>query len=320
VDCSLQDGIGDGVWKVQLSTAVVVWWDDTSPPVNVPLFCFCFWSCKQRMRGAAAGGAGAGGGAGKRNCLSEIQRLERDRDERRKNMEDRKNERAAEEARNRANGNMGDVDFQKMIREYREENVLPEEPHSPPGDMKICICIRKRPISAKEIKKKDHDAVTCSNPMVVVHDCKLKVDGITKYLDNNSFKMDHIFGEEDTTDDIYMYAVQPLAEFVLEGGRATVFACKLLLLILYFPCSVSPDSSADGQTGSGKTFTMVGIQKFIAEDLFHLFDTDPRYQSGRLEIGVSFFEIYGGRCQVSLSLSPLPSTVTPPLSMTCRIF
>lgn len=37
--------------------------------------------------------------------------------------------------------------------------------------------------------------------------------------------MDHTFHEDDTTDDIYMYAVQPLAEFVLDGGRATVFAC-----------------------------------------------------------------------------------------------
>jgi kinesin family member 2/24 len=167
----------------------------------------------------------AGGAGGKKNCLSEIQKLERERDERRRNMEEKKNERAAEEARNRANGNMGDVDFQKMIREYREENVSPEEPHTPPGDMKICICIRKRPVNSKEIKKKDHDAVTCSNPTVVVHDCKLKVDGITKYLDNTLFRMDHIFGEDDTTDDIYLYSVQPLAEFVLEGGRATVFAC-----------------------------------------------------------------------------------------------
>jgi hypothetical protein len=56
---------------------------------------------------------------------------------------------------------------------------------------------------------------------------------------------------------------------------------------------------------------MVGIQKFIAEDLFHLFETDPRYESGKLEIGVAFFEIYGGRCQVSplsLSLLLLPSS------------
>lgn len=214
----------------------------------------------------------------KDNCLSEIQKLEKDRDERRRHMEERKQERAVEEARNRANGNVGDIDFQRMIKEYREEHVPTEEPHQlTNSDMKICICIRKRPINQKEIKKKDYDAITCSNPLVAVHDCKLKVDGITKYLDNTIFYMDHIFGEDDTTDDIYLYAVQPLAEFVLDNGRATVFAY--------------------GQTGSGKTFTMTGIQKFIVEDLYHLFENDTRYQSGRLEIGVSFFEIYGGRCQ-----------------------
>jgi kinesin family member 2/24 len=164
--------------------------------------------------------------AKKNNCLSEIQRLEKEREDRRRNAEEKKVERAAEEARNRANGNPGDVDFQKMIREYREDDLPPEEQHTPPGETKICICVRKRPINSKEIKKKDHDSVTCSNPIVVVHDCKLKVDGITKYLDNNLFRLDHTFHEDDTTDDIYMYAVQPLAEFVLDGGRATVFACK----------------------------------------------------------------------------------------------
>lgn len=55
--------------------------------------------------------------------------------------------------------------------------------------------------------------------------------------------------------------------------------------------------SLDGQTGSGKTYTMVGIQKFMAEDLFHLLETDSHYQSENLQVGVSFFEIYGGRCQ-----------------------
>jgi hypothetical protein len=45
---------------------------------------------------------------------------------------------------------------------------------------------------------------------------------------------------------------------------------------------------------------MVGIQKFMAEDLFHLLESDPNYQNEALQVGVSFFEIYGGRCQVSL--------------------
>ena len=46
--------------------------------------------------------------------------------------------------------------------------------------MKICICVRKRPVSSKEVARNDHDSVTCLHPEVVVHDCKLRVDGITK--------------------------------------------------------------------------------------------------------------------------------------------
>jgi kinesin family protein 2/24 len=39
-----------------------------------------------------------------------------------------------------------------------------------------------------------------------------------------------------------------------------------------------------------------GIQKFVAEDLFHLLESNEQYRE-QLVIGVSFFEIYGGRCQ-----------------------
>ncbi len=70
----------------------------------------------------------------------------------------------------------------------------------------------------------DHDSVTCLNPTVIVHDCKLKVDGISKYLDNNTFEVDHTFHEDNTTDEIYSAAVEPLVDFVVDGGRATVFA------------------------------------------------------------------------------------------------
>ena len=33
-------------------------------------------------------------------------------------------------------------------------------------------------------------------------DCKMKVDGISKYLDNASFEFDHTFHEENSTEDI----------------------------------------------------------------------------------------------------------------------
>ncbi len=192
-------------------------------------------------------------------------------------MEQAKQDRAAEEQRNREMGTPGDVDFQRMIRVYRNNEAPPSQAHAPPGEMKICILVRKRPISQKEIKRHDYDSVTCINPLVVVHDCKLKVDGISKYLDNTSFEFDHTFHEDDSTDDIYLYAVQPLVDFVLSGGRATVFAY--------------------GQTGSGKTFTMQGIQGFVAEDLFALILKYEEEQNLSINIYVSYFEIYGGRCQ-----------------------
>lgn len=56
------------------------------------------------------------------------------------------------------------------------------------------------------MKRSDHDSVTCLNPLVIVHDCKLKVDGISKYLDNQSFEFDHTFHEEDTTESLYVSA------------------------------------------------------------------------------------------------------------------
>jgi kinesin family protein 2/24 len=31
------------------------------------------------------------------------------------------------------------------------------------------------------------DALSCSNPMIRVHEPKLKVDGITKYVENHDF-------------------------------------------------------------------------------------------------------------------------------------
>ena len=211
----------------------------------------------------------------KKNTLQEIQRLERERDERRKKMLQMKQERADEDKANRAAGRPGDVDFQRMVSNYRS-SCKKEQPHTNAGSNKITICIRKRPISSKEIKKQDYDSVTCMNPVVTIHDSKLKVDGISKYLSNSSFEMDHTFDEDSETQDIYEYSVQSLVPFVVNGGRATCFAY--------------------GQTGSGKTYTMQGIQKYMAADLYAELANDPAKYGG-IQVFVSYFEIYGGRCQ-----------------------
>lgn len=99
--------------------------------------------------------------------------------------------------------------------------------HSKPGKAKITICVRKRPVNSKEVARKDWDSVSCLNPKVYVHTCKLKVDGITKYLDNQVFAFDHTFGEDDQNEDVYVYTVQPQVAFMFKGGNATCFACVL---------------------------------------------------------------------------------------------
>lgn len=168
--------------------------------------------------------------------------MEAEREARRRAMQDRKQERLDEEQRNLAAGNPGDVDFIGLVRKWREQHVpsfvdeMMDSSGSGSGKLqhipslsthpKICICVRKRPVSNKERKKLDHDSITCVHPEVWVHSAKLRVDGITKYLDHNSFRFDYSFHEQSTTEQVYEKSTLPLINFVCagKGGRATVFA------------------------------------------------------------------------------------------------
>mmetsp|Transcript_6322 Transcript_6322/g.8536 ORF Transcript_6322/g.8536 Transcript_6322/m.8536 type:complete len:592 (-) Transcript_6322:506-2281(-) len=223
--------------------------------------------------------AGAGAPAKDQTRLR-IERMEAEREERRRLMQERKIERAEEEQRNLAAGNPGDVDFIGLVRKWRESHSDTAYPLSSAKQQpKICIAVRKRPVSDKERAKRDHDSVTCFHPTVWVHSAKLRVDGITKYLDHNSFRFDYSFDETSTTEDVYNYSAMPLIDFVCsgKGGRATVFAY--------------------GQTGSGKTYTMNGIQSMVADDLFHLLSSGDENNCtlDNTIVTVTFFEIYGGR-------------------------
>ena len=59
--------------------------------------------------------------------------------------------------------------------------------------MKISVCVRKRPIFQKEEANGEMDAVSAANPKIRVHECKLRVDGITKYIENHDFNFDNAF-------------------------------------------------------------------------------------------------------------------------------
>jgi kinesin family protein 2/24 len=213
-----------------------------------------------------------------------VEKMEAERVARRQQMVARKANRAQEEQRNIALGNPGDVDFIGMVAAWRASQAG-MRPHELASDLKICICVRKRPHSNKEREKMDHDSVTCLHPYAHVHSAKVKVDGITKYLDHQSFRFDQTFGDGETTEDVYKYAAMPLVDFVCKGhgGRATCVAY--------------------GQTGSGKTYTMSGVQVMVAEDIFMLLAENAQQKQGNLPttdntiVTVSFFELYGGRCQ-----------------------
>jgi kinesin family member 2/24 len=172
----------------------------------------------------------------KSSVVEEIEKLKKNREERRMKMEHIKKERAEREAENEANGRAGDVEFDLMIDKYRIRQHLLQQ-HTLASNVRLCVCVRKRPIFTKEESNGEIDAISCANPQVVIHECKFKVDGISKYVENHGFTFDNSFNQDETNDDVYEYAVSPHVDLIMNQGVVTCFAY--------------------GQTGSGKTFTMV---------------------------------------------------------------
>lgn len=156
-----------------------------------------------------------------------IERMEEEREERRKEMNQRKQSRKEKSAKLLAAGNPGDVDFIGMVEEWRAEQASKQKKSnqkSLSGNSNIIVAVRKRPMFEKEREKLDHDSVSCYHPKVWIHSAKFKVDGITKYLTHTGFQFDHAFGEESTTDQIYVATTLPLVDHVVRTrGRATVF-------------------------------------------------------------------------------------------------
>lgn len=73
--------------------------------------------------------------------------------------------------------------------------------------MKISVCVRKRPIFNKESASGEIDSVSAANPKIRVHECKYRVDGITKYVENHDFQFDNSYSEQENTNDLYRSAI-----------------------------------------------------------------------------------------------------------------
>jgi len=107
---------------------------------------------------------------------------------------------------NEANGRLVDADFDLMMDNYRL-GAADAKPHTSTVNMKISVCVRKRPIFQKESQAGEIDAVSAANPLIRVHECKYKVDGITKFIENHDFTFDNTFSEVETNDHLYRAAI-----------------------------------------------------------------------------------------------------------------
>lgn len=215
----------------------------------------------------------------KSNVVKEIEKIKQNREVRRAKQEEKR------QIVNNVDTSVPAWEFSEMISEFRSHIEFTRLTNSEPvRDLRISVCVRKRPINKKETSKKDIDVITMPNKdHCLVHLPKLKVD-LTKYLDNQKFRFDFAFDEATSNDLTYKYSAQPLVRTIFEGGNAMCFAY--------------------GQTGSGKTFTMggdfsqknvdcsKGIYALTARDVFKQIHGKFKNQ---LEVYCTFFEIYCGK-------------------------
>ncbi|BES90945.1 kinesin-like protein [Nesidiocoris tenuis] len=223
-------------------------------------------------------------GRKRNNVVKEVEKLKKNREERRLRQAEKKEEKEA-----LMNIDPGNPNWQTlaMIREYQNSlDFRPLRGFEGVETHQITVCVRKRPLNKKEVARKEVDVITVPRKdMIVVHETKNKVD-LTKYLENQQFRFDYAFDDTCSNELVYHYTAKPLVKTIFEGGMATCFAY--------------------GQTGSGKTHTMggtfsgkhqdskKGIYAMVAKDVFKFLNSSP-YQEQNLIVSASFFEIYSGK-------------------------
>jgi kinesin family protein 2/24 len=163
----------------------------------------------------------------KSKVVKQIERIAVKREQRRVKQEERRHR------LNEVDHSIPAWEFQAMITEYRQQyEITYLTINDQDKDLKICVCVRKRPITKKELNKKDIDVLTIpTKDVVIVHLPKVKVD-LTKYIDNQKFRFDYVFHESSNNELVYHFTARPLVQSLFQGNNPMVFAY--------------------GQTGSGK--------------------------------------------------------------------
>ena len=133
--------------------------------------------------------------------VKEVERLKKNREERRAKQAEILEEKVQQKNIDPGNPNW---EFLCMIREYQDQlEFNPLKDGDAVIEHQISVCVRKRPLSNKENKRKEVD-VTCTpnKEQVIVHEPKTKVD-LTKYLDNQHFRFDYAFDESASNELVY---------------------------------------------------------------------------------------------------------------------
>ncbi|KAF1796706.1 P-loop containing nucleoside triphosphate hydrolase protein [Mucor lusitanicus] len=161
---------------------------------------------------------------------------------------------------------------------YAETTANVSNYNLPPSDLnqKIRVCVRKRPLSKKEIDKGDKDVAPMNgNRSLQINEPKLKLD-LTKYTEQHAFTFDDVFDLNCPNNLVYERTAWPLVNYIFKGGKATCFAY--------------------GQTGSGKTFTMLdpkqGLYIMAARDIFSML---RKPENQHLSAWIGLYEIYQGQ-------------------------
>ncbi|KAL7740568.1 hypothetical protein ACLKA6_009455 [Drosophila palustris] len=220
------------------------------------------------------------------SVVREVERLKEQRERRRALQAEQRKEISALKNKDPNNPNW---EVALMVRNYRDLlHMNPLRCLSPRGAriQQITVCVRKRPMSRRELLSKAVDVISVTNrDSLIVHELRNKVD-LTKFLEHHKFRFDYTFDEACSNTLVYEHTARPLIRTMFEGGNATCFAY--------------------GQTGSGKTHTMggefcgkvqdctTGIYALAARDVFSELEK-PKYRDLGASVTCSYFEIYGSK-------------------------
>ena len=133
------------------------------------------------------------------NELNNLKRRRKDEEVKDRQFSDDQNRRDNARKMRVKDGHGGYASYDTMLAENWLNSDAAVE-HKRSSDMRICCCVRKRPMFEKEKSQGYFDCLSTKNPTIRIHEPKMKVDGITKYIDTTDFKFDNVYSEHEDTE------------------------------------------------------------------------------------------------------------------------